>query len=357
MKKEIITILVAGLVVGIISSLLVLAGNPVNMGFCIACFIRDTAGALKLHTAPVVQYARPEIIGLVIGSFVMAFASKEFSARGGSSPLLRFVLGFFVMVGALTFLGCPLRMVLRLAGGDFNAILGIVGFAIGIFVGVLFLKNGFSFKRNYELPKIEGMTISIIQVIIFILLIAAPSLLVFSEKGPGSLHAGIGISLVAGLVVGALAQKSRLCLAGGIRDVILFKDYKLIIGFVCIFIGCFVVNLVIGKFNPGFAGQPVAHSDGLWNALGMFLVGFASILLGGCPLRQLIMAGEGNVDSAITVIGLTVGAAFCHNFGLAGVAASADVVGGASANGKVAVIVGIIVTAIIGLTNINTNKK
>ena len=70
-------------------------------------------------------------------------------------------------------------------------------------------------------------------------------------------------------------------------------------------------------FNPGFAGQPIAHTDGLWNALGMYLAGFGCILLGGCPLRQLILAGEGNTDSAVTVLGLMAGAAFAHNFGLA----------------------------------------
>ena len=34
-------------------------------------------------------------------------------------------------------------------------------------------------------------------------------------------------------------------------------------------------------------------------------------------MRQLIMTGEGNTDSAITVLGLVIGAAFAHNFGLA----------------------------------------
>lgn len=51
------------------------------------------------------------------------------------------------MVGALAFLGCPLRMVLRLAGGDLNAIIGILGFAVGILVGIFFLNNGFTLKE------------------------------------------------------------------------------------------------------------------------------------------------------------------------------------------------------------------
>ena len=44
------------------------------------------------------------------------------NAKGGSSPLTRFILAFFVMIGCLMFLGCPFRMILRLAGGDLNAI-------------------------------------------------------------------------------------------------------------------------------------------------------------------------------------------------------------------------------------------
>lgn len=97
--------------------------------------------------------------------------------------------------------------------------------------------------------------------------------------------------------------------------------------------------------NPGFAGQPIAHTDGLWNALGMYLAGFGCILLGGCPLRQLILAGEGNTDSAVTVLGLMAGAAFAHNFGLA---SSGE---GPTANGKIAVIIGIVVVAVIAAVN------
>ena len=110
-------------------------------------------------------------------------------------------------------------------------------------------------------------------------------------------------------------------------------------------------NLITGNFTLGFAGQPVAHTDGLWNALGMVLVGFASVLLGGCPLRQLILAGSGNSDSAITALGLFVGAAFCHNFKLA---SSAE---GPTPNGKIAVIVGLVVVAVIAFVNIQKQKK
>ena len=141
-------IIIAGGAVGIISVLLVYFGNPANMGFCIACFLRDIAGGLGSHRAEVVQYIRPEIIGLVLGAFLISVKNKEFQTKGGSSPFTRFMIGIAVMIGALIFLGCPLRMVLRLAGGDLNALFGIAGFVAGIFVGVIFLNKGFNLKRS-----------------------------------------------------------------------------------------------------------------------------------------------------------------------------------------------------------------
>ena len=77
MKKHLMVI-VTGAVIGIAALVLVRFGYPGNMGFCIACFLRDIAGALKLHNAGVVQYMRPEVIGLIIGAFVLAFVKKEF---------------------------------------------------------------------------------------------------------------------------------------------------------------------------------------------------------------------------------------------------------------------------------------
>lgn len=357
MNNEKTTIIAAGAVIGVIASVLVLLGNPVNMGFCIACFIRDTAGALGLHRAAPVQYIRPEIIGIILGSFCMALLNKEFASKGGSAPMTRFVLGFFVMVGCLMFLGCPFRMIVRLAGGDLNAVLGLVGFFGGVLTGVFFLNKGYSLKRTYRMAAWDGYVLPAVQVIFLILLVAAPAFIFFTEPGggPAAKHAFWLVSLAAGAVVGALAQRTRLCMAGGLRDVVLFKDYKLILGFVAVFGAALVTNVILGLatgtpyVNFGFAGQPVAHVDGVWNLLGMYLVGFAAILLGGCPLRQLVLSGEGNADSQVTYLGLLVGAAFCHNFGLA---SSGE---GPTANGKIGVVIGICVC--LAIACLNTFKK
>ncbi len=340
-----------GLVVGAISIALVAFGNPKNMGFCIACFLRDIAGGVGMHRAEVVQYIRPEIIGLVLGALVMSLIGKEFAPKGGSAPLTRFALGFAVMVGALMFLGCPLRMMIRIGGGDLNAVVGLIGFVAGILIGIFFLNKGFSLKRTYDLPKLEGYMPGLTAIGLLLLLTFGAGLLFFSESGPGSMRAPAAIALIAGLVVGALAQKSRLCTVGGIRDALMFKDFHLLYGFIAIIVTVLLGNLLTGAgVKVSFVEQPVAHTDGLWNALGMVLVGFASVLLGGCPLRQLILAGSGNADSGVAVLGMVVGAAFCHNFKLA---SSAD---GPTANGQIAVILCLALVALIAVLNLHKQK-
>ena len=361
-KKINIWVLIAGAVVGIAAVALTALGNPANMGFCIACFLRDIAGATKLHSAAVVQYIRPEIIGLVLGSTIIALATGEFKPRAGSSPAVRFILGAIVMIGALVFLGCPLRMVIRMGGGDLNAFVGLVGFAIGILIGIFFLKRGFSLKRSYAATKVEGFALPFVMVALLALVLIVPTIFVFSESGPGSKHAPVLVALVIALIVGALAQKSRLCMVGGMRDAIMFRDFNLLSGFAAIFVVVLLGNIILGNFS-GFSAylQPIAHASQLWNLLGMVLVGWGSVLLGGCPLRQLILAGEGNGDSAVTVFGMVVGAAVAHNFKLAGSAASlTDGVysaGGIATSGKIAVVIAAVVLLVISFMNIAKKER
>ena len=341
---------ICGAIIGIISVALVAFGNPLNMGFCIACFIRDIAGGMHLHTAPIVEYIRPEIIGIILGSFLISVARKDFNPRGGSSPVLRFIIGFVVMVGALVFLGCPLRMVLRLGGGDLNALVGLLGFIAGIGIGCIFLSNGFTLGKAERQSRFEGVALPASTVRLFVLFLAVPSLFLFSESGPGSMHAPVAAALLAGLIVGAAAERTRLCMAGGIRDIFLLKDFTLITGFIAIFVLTLIGSIIAGSFNLGFADQPVSHPMHIWNFLGMFAVGLGSVMLGGCPLRQLILAAEGSSDSAAAVGGMIVGAAFAHNFSLA---SSANV--GPGINGKVALIAGIIV--LLAIAAIATAKE
>ncbi len=347
-------IIFVGLVIGSLAAWLVFMGNPPNMGVCVACFERDLAGALGLHRAPIVQYLRPEIPAFVLGSLAAALLFGEFRVRAGSTPVVRFLFGAFAAIGALVFLGCPWRAILRLAGGDWNAIVGLAGLIVGIGIGAWFLKKGFTLGRAREALKPAGWVMPGLMIGLLILAIAKPAFIFASEKGPGSMHAPILISLGVGLLVGFLAQRSRFCTMGSIRDAILIRDFHLLYGVVAMLIGAFVVNLVLGQFHPGFATQPIAHSNSLWNFLGMVLAGLAFALSGGCPGRQLILSGEGDTDSGVFVIGMIVGAAFAHNFLLAaGVDKLVDdvlQVGGPGLNGQIAVGIGLAFCLVLGFT-------
>ena len=254
------TLALAGAICGIVGVLLAKTGNPGNMAICIACFIRDIAGALKLHTAPVVQYARPEIIGLVLGAFIISVATKEYRSTAGSSPMTRFVLGVCIMIGSLVFLGCPLRMIIRMSAGDLNAYVGFVGFVAGVFTGTLALKKGFSLGRAYTINKASGYVLPAVLVFMLILSVTT-SLFAFSESGPGSMPAPMIVSLIAGLAFGAIAQKCRTCFAGSVRDVSLMKNFDLMTiigGFFAVMV---VFNIATGAFKLSFDGQPVAHAQ------------------------------------------------------------------------------------------------
>jgi len=338
-----ILIIIAGLVMGITAALLVKWGNPANMGICGACFMRDITGSLGLHRAEAVQYLRPEILGLVLGSTAASFAFGEFRARGGSSPLVRFLLGALVMIGALVFLGCPIRATLRLAGGDLNGLTGLAGVAAGALAGIFFLKRGYNLGRAIRIPTAAGWIIPLGMVGLLMLVIFQPGFILSSEKGPGSQYAALGLSLGAGLVLGFLAQRTRMCFVGAWRDVFLIKDVYLMSAMIATFAGALIFNLILGQFHLGFEGQPASHTNHLWNFLGMVLVGLAATLVGGCPLRQLILSGEGDTDAGVTILGLFAGAAFAHNFGLASSGS------GPSALGPLAVILSLVVTICLGL--------
>jgi len=216
------------------------------------------------------------------------------------------------------------------------------------------LKRGYSLGRSYAAPKALGLVMPAIALGLLALAVAAPLFgrgadgaamgpIFRSAKGPGSQAAPILVSIAAGLLIGFLAQRSRFCTVGAVRDVVLFKDGHLLYGLLALAGAALAVNLALGQFRLGFAGQPVAHDDGLWNFLGMALSGLAFTLSGGCPGRQLFLSGEGDADAGVFVLGMITGAAFAHNFNLASSAA------GPSPYGPAATVLGLAVVALMGL--------
>ncbi|OGR26078.1 MAG: hypothetical protein A2277_19715 [Desulfobacterales bacterium RIFOXYA12_FULL_46_15] len=348
-RKGIITV---GAVIGILAPLLQKLGNPGNMGICVACFGRDIAGGLGLHRADVVQYLRPEIIGFVLGSLAAALIFKDYRARTGSAPFVRFILGVFAMIGALVFLGCPWRALLRLSGGDWNAILGLAGLICGIWIGTLFLKNGYNLGRTQKTHFSAGLLMPLVMAGFLILMLIYPQVaqepksgvLFYSVKGPGASHAPLFIAIGSGLIIGFIAQRSRFCTMGAFRDLILFKQVHLLSGVIALIAAALVMNLILGQFHMGFEKQPVAHNLHIWNFIGMALAGLAFALAGGCPGRQIFLSGEGDGDAAVFVFGMITGSAFAHNFGLASSPA------GLGPHGMAAVAAGFAACLFIGFT-------
>ncbi|MCD8213867.1 MAG: YedE-related selenium metabolism membrane protein [Campylobacter sp.] len=320
--KNSIWYIVAGGALGALGALLVYFGNPGNMGICAACFLRDTAGALGLHRAGVVQYVRPEIIGLILGGFIASTLwTREFRATSGEAPFIKFFLGIFAMIGCLVFLGCPWRAFLRLGGGDMTAISGLAGLIIGVLCGFLLKKRGYRLSGSVQVSGAIGVLPAIIGILMLLALIyglkfGENGALFTSTKGPGSQHAPILISLALAMIVGAFMHKSKFCSVGAFGKAF-GGDFSMFWGVVSVIVFASVVNLALGQYKFGFEAQPIAHTDYLWSFLGMALAGVCFSLSEGCPGKHLVQMGAGNLSSAVFVLGMTTGAAFAHNFSLA----------------------------------------
>ena len=109
------------------------------------------------------------------------------------------------------------------------------------------------------------------------------------------MHAPLLVSLVLGLAVGFLAQRSRFCTMGALRDVLAFPpDTPAHRGALALVVFAFLPPIWWWASSiPDLPKQPVAHTMQLWNFLGMALAGLAFALAGGCPGRQLFLAGRG----------------------------------------------------------------
>lgn len=353
--------ILGGGVFGLLAVLLEWWGNPRNMGLCVTCFERDFAGALGLHSAAAAQYLRPEIPAFVLGALIAALLFREFRPRGGAAPIVRFLLGAFASIGALAFLGCPWRVIDRLAGGDLNAVVGVIGLAAGIGLAAWFLRRGYTLGRARPGPAAMGWVLPGLMIGALVLTAARPSFLLASTAGPGALHAPALAALGAGLLVGFIAQRIRFCTIGALRDLFLGRGPHLLFGVLAFLVAAFVLQLILGRVEFGFAAQPFAHSSHLWNFLGMALAGLAFALAGGCPGRQLFLAGEGDADAGVFVLGALMGTALAHNFGLVAapdqMAGGVLQTGGPGEAGQIAVALGLCFCALLGILMRKTEKE
>ncbi len=343
-----------GLLLGVGGMVLSWLGNPPNTGICASCFLENIAGAIGLHDNPRMQYLRPEIIGFILGSFFFSLARSEFLSRGGSSPLLRFGIGIFLVIGCAVFIGCPVKLILRLAAGDLTVLPGLAGLVAGIYVGLEFVENGFSLGEPQPTSRASGLVLPGMMLLLLVFLFLRPRFIGFSATGAGALYAPPLLSLGVGLVIGGAAQYTQFCITGGIARIFLWgprevlncpRSTGLLLSIGSFFLFALATAVATGQFHPGVEGQPSSTTAYGWTFLGMALVGFASVLIRGCPLRQMIAAGEGDNDAAAAVLGMLLGAALVQNWELG------STPGGTPPAGRIAVLAGLFFLVAVGLAN------
>lgn len=329
---------------GGLGSALAYLGNPANSGICISCFMENATGALGLHANLRMQYIRPELLGFFLGSWGAAVLAREFRPRWRGAGASLFGFGFLMMVGSAVFIGCPIKAVLRLAAGDLTSVPGLAGLVVGVGVGVGLLRRG--------VWGAEGRTISASRVVPLGAVLAALSLtaLTFvpgalreSTAGGGALHAARWLSLAAGLALGAVCQRSRFCITGSLRDVLLTRSGWPAAALGGAIAAALLVNVFTAQFSLGYHGQPGSHLDELWSALGMGLVGVVAVLAGGCPFRQIIRSGEGDLDALTVTLGMICGAALVQSWNMGATAA------GVPPGGRIAVLLGLAGTFALAL--------
>ena len=121
-------------------------------------------------------------------------------------------------------------------------------------------------------------------------------------------------TLVTGLIVGYLAQRSRLCFVGGIRDFILVRDTYLLKGLLAFGLTAWIA-FPLASFAMSIRPVAFAPADTITLALtvlGGGGVGLFSTLANGCPLRQHVLAAQGIVSSISYLAGFFAGAVLFH---------------------------------------------
>lgn len=339
--------------IGALCAVLVWLGNPGNMGVCGVCFIRDVTGSLAMIEKP--RVFRPEVAGVMLGALAWVVATGRYGARSGSFAATRFFFGLWMAIGALVFLGCPFRMLQRLGGGDLNAAVGAAGFVAGVGIGHFFERKGYTMGRTQVVAAPVGLVGPGVAAGILFLFVGR----MLKGPPPGSAddpkHApwlwSLGISAAAGAALSA----TGFCAVSAARQIFL-KRKRMLLAALCLVAAYAVGSALTGGFKGGLGGQPFAHRDHLWNALAMALVGLCGVLAGGCPVRQMVMAGEGNGDAFMTVCGIAAGSVLAHNLGLVSVADTPAAPGGPTALGMWAVGIGIAV-ALAYATGITFMKR
>jgi len=323
---------ISGILLGAGGVLLAVAGNPENTGICVSCFLANWAGSLGFFSEARMSYPRPELPAFVLGSFLAATLIGGFRPKMPTAPLRLILASAAIIVGCEVFMGCPIKLVLRLGAGDLTAIAGVGGLVAGIWLGTRLLADGFELPRRTAKRSWSGYVLPLAALLLAAAAYLRVPALVFGESGPAAAHAPMAISLGFGLAVGALAQRSRFCVTGALRNFFLARDRTLLIGLGFFLAATFAAALATGTFRAGYADQPGVHTDILWNFLGMFVAGLGAVAVGGCPFRQLVLSGTGDAAAAIATASMLATAGASRALGIS------STVDGPTWAGKVAVL-------------------
>jgi len=172
-------------------------------------------------------------------------------------------------------------------------------------------------------------------------------------------------SLVMGIIIGYMGQRSRMCFIGGVRDYIIVKDTFLLKGFIGFLVTATVMLILLNSMGvylkdyPWYAKKPEMQSivdyaiesgkpyaacemppgaifgfakeipgvsigsftlsyTAIIMVLGSLSIGFFSTMANGCPFRQHVMAGSGNKSAWVYLLGFYAGILvynfFVHDF-------------------------------------------
>lgn len=125
-------------------------------------------------------------------------------------------------------------------------------------------------------------------------------------------------SLILGLIIGYLGQRSRLCFIAGYRDFFMARDTTLLKGILGAFVGALVGYALFDSLGGTVPGFPMllstpgltAKATWLFTIVGGVGVGIVGVLSGGCPFRMHIQALEGKKTYAVYLLGFYLGLIF-----------------------------------------------
>jgi len=109
------------------------------------------------------------------------------------------------------------------------------------------LKQGFKLGKAYPISIINGYILPISILILFLLLVVRPSFIIMTNSG----HAPILVSLIAGIIIGIIGQRTKLCFVSGFRNLFAIGDISLLGGFFSLIVFAGLTNIILGNFHLG----------------------------------------------------------------------------------------------------------